>query len=129
MNKEIEELFVKKFVIKDKRERVLQELFSKKKRRQVIDRLYMKLDPKYEICCIDKPIENFVAEVNKVIKDFDKECYVFYCDDAEFMPFRTAFEKLLNDEGVIVIFYSDSIVVAKDELWNSAPSKSVFIHN
>ena len=125
MDKSIEEKFVKKFILKDKRERTIFELGSRKKRIQTILRLVNYADERYAILC-DSKIKD--ADLLKRITDFyniNSDCYVIaeHSDDGKKLPFKTAFENMCDGCGVYVIICNENLVVMKDEVVYGAPVK------
>ena len=125
MDKSIEEKFVKKFILKDKRERTIFELGSIKKRIQTILRLVNYADERYAILC-DSKIKD--ADLLKRITDFyniNSDCYVIaeHSYYGKKLPFKTAFENMCDCCGVYVIICNENLVVMKDEVVYGAPVK------
>lgn len=127
MNKSIEELFVKKFVVKDKRERVLYELSSAKKRGDRVYRLYNDLDRKYSVFSGQFSEKTLPEDVKKAIAKVTS-CYVIAdgVDDGKILPFETAFKNLEQSAGLYIIFCAPDIVIAKDEVIYGSPDQRVF---
>lgn len=114
MDRSIEEKFVKNFVIKDKRERILYELNSLKKRREGIRRIcFCVYDNKYIVFQDSKlSDEELFAEVKKFI-DVNKVCYVIAdsSDDGKFMPFKEAFANMCDFEMSYIIICNENVVL------------------
>lgn len=125
MNKEIEEKFVKTFVERDKRDRLLFELLSKKKRDIAIQRLYNSLDRKYKVIEDNKIKDKELLSVIKPYINMEAPCYVIAdsVDDGNILPFKTAFDKMINGGMAYAILYGDNIVIMKDEMYYGAPMK------
>lgn len=118
MDRSIEEKFVKNFVVKDKRERILYELNSLKKRREGIRRICLSgYDNKFIVFQDSKlSDEELFAEAKKFI-DVNKECYVIAdsSDDGKFMPFKEAFANMCEHEMSYVIICSENLVLFGEE--------------
>ena len=127
MDKEIEERFVSKFVVKDKRERAYFELCSNKKRDNIIHRLFNLLDEKYAILnesdIRDEELDRFIKRYNKILK----ECYVIEDGmlDGKTVTYDVAFDKLINTAGDIFLICGENMVIAKEEVCFGNPVKKV----
>lgn len=118
MDRLIEERFVKNFVVKEKRERILHELNSPKKRREGIRRIcFSACDSRYTVFQDSKlSDEELFAEVKKYI-DVKKECYVIAdsSDDGKFLPFKEAFDNMFEFEMSYIIICSENLALLGTE--------------
>ncbi len=117
MDKTIEEKFVKNFIVKDKRERTLHELLSKKKRANIMQRLYDLIDRKYAV--LEKSVisdEELLSEVKKYFNT-NNDCYVISdsSDDGQVMPFKQAFENMMRYEVAYAIICNDTTALIAEE--------------
>lgn len=127
MIRETEENFVKKFICKDKRDRVLFELCSGKKRGNVVQRIFYELDEKYSVISDNKTEdEEFFKAACKFINKNDN-CYVIAdCnDDGKILPIKTAFANMAQSAGVYYIICDNKVVLAKEEVCFGAPCKKL----
>lgn len=123
MNKEIEEIFVKNFIMKDKQERVLYELGSVKKRGHIIQQLISFLDSKYEVFCDKKVSDEIMLSAVQKYFDTNRLCYVIgdCVDDGKRLKFTDAFNRMMSDGGQYFILCDDGkTVVIKEEAYSSA---------
>ena len=129
MDKNIEELFVKKFIVKDKRERILYELSSEKKRKDRTYRIYGDLDKRYLVYTGQLSEKDFPDEVKKSVGR-KTDCYVIAdgVDDGTTLPFGKAFDNLVQSAGAYFIFCAPNVVIAKDEVDYGAPSQCILYH-
>ena len=127
MDKAIEEKFVKNFIMKEKRERILYELFSPEKREQVIHRLYQALDKKYKILEDDKIRDEELFSFVKRLYDVNKNCYVIAdsVDDGTLLPFKVAFEHMVADCADYAILCGENTVIMKEEFYSGSAFKIV----
>lgn len=126
MNTATEREMVDKFVIRDKRKRVIYELGSVKKRDNIIQRLIGLLDNRYVVLSkSDMTCEELEAFIRQNYK-IPEECYVIEdgAFDGNTLPFGTAFEKLRETDGCILLFCGD-MLIAKEEVVFGSPSKLV----
>lgn len=129
-NKEIEEKFVKNFIVKDKRERILFELNSTKKRELAIQRIYNLLDKRFAV------LEDSEASNEKLITTLKKyfntnsECYVISetADDGKVLPFRQAFENMIKYEVNYLIICNDNTVLMAEEYNTFGSPCKIILH-
>lgn len=129
MDKLFEESFVKNFIIKDKRERLLYELNNPKKRDNAIQRIPNLLEKKYEIPVNSKNSDEILIIANQYVKS-NTECYIIsdtVLDGAK-VPFKEAFEHMLNSYMVCVVISADTVLL-KDEYVIGPLSVSLFHKN
>ena len=130
MDKSTEENFVNNFVIKDKRERVLYELNSAKKRAEAKQRLFSLLDKKFAVLGIsDISADEIIAAVKKYCKT-NKECYVISetDDDGKFLPFETALKNMLSFEVNYFIICGNNTVIAAEEYNTYGSPNKLILH-
>ena len=132
MDNLIEEKFVKNFIIKDKRERILHELSSTKKRKLAVQRLYSLLDNKFAVMESSKIGEEEIISAIKKYFNVNKDCYVIADgnDDRETMPFKVALKNMLEYEMNYVIICDENTIIAGEE-YNTycSPSKMILHKN
>ncbi len=127
MIKETEENFVKKFIRKDKRDRVLFELYSVKKCGNAVQRIFYELDEKYSIISDNRTDDEvFFKAAYKFINKNDS-CYVIAdCnDDGKILPIKTACANMAQTAGVYYIICDNKVVLAKEEVCYGAPCKKL----
>lgn len=130
MDTSIEEKFVKTFIVKDKRERILYELSSAKKRSVALQRLYNSLDRNFAVLESQKlDEEELIAEIKKYTKAND--CYIIAESqhDGKRLPLKEAVEKVLYFGMACVIICDENTVVASEEYNISAPYKVILHKN
>lgn len=117
MEKEIEEKFVNTFIVKEKRNRILFELCSNKKRGEAIQKLIGALDDRYNVFRDSKVQEDEFLSVIKKYYDINKTCYVIADDsiDGKVLPFKTALNFMMESGGVYVLVCGDNLIIAKEE--------------
>ena len=128
MNTIIEEKFVNTFVIKDKRERILYELSSTKKRAVALQHLYNVLDKKLTVFESLNMSDNEVINEAKNFFEFNKECYIISetTDDGNMLPFEKALKNMLSYEVNYVIIYDEkTVMVAKEYDTYGMPPKRI----
>ena len=117
MNKSIEEKFVNTFIVKDKRERILFELNSAKKRVFALRRLFQLLDKRFTVL-EKRNIEGseLIAEIKKYAV-MDNNCYIISdsVDDGKMLPLEVAIKNMLEYEMTYVIICDENTVVASEE--------------
>ena len=131
MDRKIEQIFVKNFIVKDKRERTLFELSSDKKRDSIIHRIFGLLDDKYKVFCEYKiNYEEFLSIIKKYA-DVKKNCYVIAdsADDGQILRLDKAYNNMMFESGDYFIFYQDNIVIAKEEVIFGSPYKKILVKN
>lgn len=130
MDKNIEELFVKKFIVKGRKERIFFELSSEKKRRDRVYRLYNDLDGSCSIFSGQLSEETLPDKIKKSVAKM-KSCYVIAdgADDGAVLPFELAFKNLEQSAGLYIIFCAPDIVIAKDEVFYGAPEQCILYKN
>lgn len=132
MDNLIEEKFVKNFIIKDKRERILHELSTTKKRALAIQRLYGLLDVKYAVWENTEIGEEEIISVIKKYFNVDKKCYIIAdgSDDGKTISFKVALKNMLEYEINYVIICDENTIIAGEEFntYNS-PSKMILHKN
>ena len=121
-----EEKFVNNFIVKEKRQRLLYELCSPKKREQAIQKLSCATDDKFVVFCgatNRDELYNFVARLSDVRKD----CYVIADDDDDGrqLAFGVAFEHMCMHGGEYLILCGDNVVIIKQEYVSGAFSVTV----
>lgn len=130
MDKSIEEKFVNTFVIKEKRERILYELTSTKKRALATNRLYALLD-KHFIVYEGKEIDEraLIAEFKKYSK-MPQTCYNISesQDDGKFLPFEVAVKNMLKYEMTYVIICDEKTAIASEEYEICGTPAKVILH-
>lgn len=130
MNIDKETLFVKKFIAKNKQERLLFELSSTKKRNQAILRL--------SNYTIDTAVQYSGSDLNNdEIKqifarkfDINNDCYVISDDssiDGTIMSFKNAYTEACNGGSTYVLLCGNNVVFMKDEICFGAPAKQILI--
>ena len=124
MNNHIEQLLIKKFVIKDKQERYLNFLSKEKTRQKFTSELYHFRDFKWnlfrEIPGSESESHTIVTKV-KSIKNISS-CYVVSVNsefEGKVISLEEAVENLVGEEGTILIFGEAEIVYYEGE----APSR------
>lgn len=127
MDKVIEETFVKKFILKEKRERVLYELNSVKKRNQVIHNLMNFLDKRFAVLYESKITDEGMRSLLKQYYNINKECYVIADsnDDGKVIPFKKAFAHMTEGCVDYLIILGNSTVVMKEEVVFGTPAKII----
>lgn len=130
MEKEIEKLFVDKFIKKECRERRFYELSSKKKREEGIINLFDCVDNRYVIFNDVKSDYEGVLRIVASKFALKNECYIIAERDARdgtFMPAKQAIEEYYYDSGHAVLLFGEKLVFIKTEpLWSSAERKVLF---
>lgn len=118
MDKEIEEKFVNTFIVKEKRKRIIFELCSNKKRGNAIQKLLGGLDDRYNVFRDRKVQEDeFLSVINRYF-DINKTCYVIADDsrnDGTVLPFKTAYNYMMESGSVYVLVCGDNLIIAKEE--------------
>ena len=130
MDKQIEEKFVQTFVVKDKRERVLFELNSAKKRALATRRLYPLLDKRFAVFegqNIDE--SELLAEIKKYSK-INRTCYNISDsqDDGKVLPLEVAIKNMLEYEMTYVIICDENTVVASEEYEICGTPSKIILH-
>lgn len=126
MDKEIEEKFVKNFIVKDKRERLIHELSSVKKRESAIQRIYNLLDRKFAVLEDAKISEDELILVVKKYFNINKECYVIteIDDDGQTLSFKQAFENMIRYEvNYLIICDGNTVLMSEEYNTYGAPHK------
>ena len=123
MDKLIEENFVDKFIVKEKRERTLFELNSAKKRSQIIQRLFNLIDERYTVLSKSKITEEDILKIINQYADINKSSYIIAdcCDDGKKLPFKKAVVNMLNYGVCYIIICNDDTVIMRDEVCFGAP--------
>lgn len=125
INKDIEEKFVKKFIISEKQDRIIHELFSGKKRYNGIQKLMSYVNEQNIIFCTNKISEDeILIEISK-LADLKLPCYIIQDRsnyDGKILNFDEAFRIIMDDcvDGIIIC---GDIVFMKEEVHFGAPSK------
>lgn len=127
MNKTSEETFVKKFTEREKRDRLIYELFSKKKRENAIQNIFYALDERYCVLHDNKITDEKLLEAAKKYVGENQDCYVIADgeDDGKILPFKTAFQNLTRTAGMYYIICENKTVLAKEEVFDCAPCKKL----
>ena len=130
MDKSIEEKFVNTFVIKEKRERILYELNSTKKRALAIRRLYPLLDKRFVVFekrDIDE--SELFAEVKKY-SEINRVCYNISDskDDGKIIPFEVAVKNMLEYEMAYAILCDENTVVVSEEYEICGTPSKMILH-
>ena len=128
MNREIEEKFIKNFIVKDKRERLANELSSSKKRESALQKIFDLLDRKF-IVLEDASKEELLTVLSKYF-NINQNCYVISetDDDGKFLPFEKAFENMLKYEANYFIICTDNTVMACDEYNTFGSPRKILLH-
>jgi hypothetical protein len=120
MNNQIEQLLIKKFVIKDKQERYLNFLSKEKTRKKFTSELYHFRDFKWnlfrEIPSSESESNTIVTKV-KSIKNISS-CYVVSVNsefDGKVISLEEAVENVVGEEGTILIFGEAEIIYYEGE--------------
>ena len=120
---EAEELFVKKFIIKEKRNRVAYELSSKKKRHNALDSLICNIDRTKIVADLTKTdVSDALCLIDKKYS-LKEPCYILY--DGEQDGCRMQLEQALNHfyyyGGSVALLCGENLVFIKEEagLWSS----------
>lgn len=108
MNREREEIFVKTFIVADKRERYLTFLASEKKRRKFMARLYHVLETVPSRTAHIASRDNFAEKVGRTLrqKGAGKMCYVISPEeewDGQEMPLGEMLEEVLRLDSVAIL--------------------------
>ena len=114
MDRSIEEKFVKNFIVKDKRERILYELNSPKKRSEAIRHIcFSAYDDRYMVFEDSKISYDELLSVVKKYINMEKDCYVISDsgDDGKLLPFKVAFANMLESEMSYVIICGENIAL------------------
>ena len=130
MDKEIEKLFVDKFIKKECRERRFYELSSKKKREEGIINLFDCDDNRYVIFNDMKSDYEGVLSAVASKFNFKNECYIIAERDARdgtFMSAKQALEEYYYDSGYAALLFGEKLVFIKTEpLLSNAERKVLF---
>lgn len=127
MNKGIEEEFISKFVVKDKRERLLYELNKPDKRFAAVHyRILKYLDERKIVLSGDAISEDKLKEL---IKLYAKSKTFYVMSDGEFdgevLDVKKDFENCLYYLGTIIMIFNNDFAIYKDEQSFGAPLKIV----
>lgn len=111
-----EENFVKNFIKKDKRERLLYELSSPKKREQAIQKIAGSVNDK----CIVFSGPTTESRLNSMVAEIiGKNCQFYVIsdgeDDGNVLPFDKAFAHLCEWGGAYVLLCGTTVAVVKEE--------------
>ncbi|MDE6442264.1 MAG: hypothetical protein K2L12_05900 [Clostridia bacterium] len=130
MNREIEEKFINNFIVKDKRERIRFELSSAKKRETVIQRIYNLLDRKFAVLEDPKVSDEELKSVLKKYFNPNKECYIISesDDDGRVMPFKQAFENMIDFEVNYLIICDENTVLMSEEYTTFGSPNRIILH-
>ena len=130
MDNLIEEKFVKNFIIKDKRERILHELCSIKKRKSAIQRLFNLLDDKLTVWKSSEIGEEKIISAIKPYFNGKKNCYVMAdgSDDGKTMPFNVALKNMLEYEVNYFIICDENTIIAGEEFNTYQPPLKMILH-
>lgn len=109
MQNRIEELFINKFVVKDKRERYLGFLSKEKSRRKFTKELFHFKDLEWKLFreITGKENEREVIRIKIKGKKHISACYVISSDsdhDGKLYEVDSAIENIVGKEGIILIF-------------------------
>lgn len=128
MDKEIEEKFVKNFIIKDKRERISYELSSLKKRATAIQKIFSMIDEKFAIWKNANVSYDDIISIAKNYFNIRKNCYVISetSDDGKLMPFQQAVENMLRYEVNYAIICDENTVLVSEE-YNTFCSPNIML--
>jgi 5S rRNA maturation endonuclease (ribonuclease M5) len=124
MEKSIEEKFVKAFIERGKRDRVLFELNSKK-REQAVLRLSAYIDQRYIVFASNK-ITDEEIELQLLKKTKAKDSVYILSDDSydgQKLEFSKAFDNALHSCGTYIIVINENNVFMKDEVEIGSPKK------
>lgn len=120
MHYEIEQLFIKKFVIKNKQERFLNFLGNKKTRIKFTNELY---HFKYLVGSLIREIKGNESEAAAILSKIqDKKdivsCYVISVNskfDGKLLSINEAIENLVGEEGSILVFGDAEVIYYEGE--------------
>ena len=132
MDKSVEEKFVNAFIVKEKRERILHELNSAKKRALAAHHLYPLLDTRlvvFEGKNIDE--SELITELKKYCK-IPRTCYNISDsqDDGKMLPFEVAIKNLFEYEMTYVIICDEHTAIVSEEYeFCGTPSKMILYKN
>ena len=109
MNNQIEQLLIKKFVIKDKQERYLNFLSKEKTRKKFTSELYHFRDFKWNLF---REIPSSESESNTIVTKVKSIKNISSCDvvsvnsefDGKVISLEEAVENVVGEEGTILIF-------------------------
>ena len=130
MDKFIEENFVNTFVVKDKRERILYELGSAKKRGEALHRLFYLLDKKFAVLEKSDINEDEITAAVKIYYNINKDCYILSetDDDGKILPFKTALKNMLRYEVNYFIVCGNNTVLACEEYNTYGSPDKIILH-
>lgn len=116
MDKVKEQSFVKSFIAKEKRERILFELCSPKKREQAIQKISGSLNDKNVAFSGATNGEQLYSFVSRLAGKMC-QCYVISdgSDDGKTLSFDEAFSHLCDWGGVYVLLCGSTVAVVKEE--------------
>lgn len=130
MNNEYEINFVNKFIVKNKRERILYELSSNKKRKNVIGRFchdsLVYIDES-KIVYKGNTISNSELESLVINYTFDKMCYVIAWNsdiDGRFLEREYAINEVIGN-GMASIIVFENVIIIESEQEQGAATKYV----
>ncbi len=131
MDKIAEQKIVSKFIVREKRKRILYELFNPKKREQVIHSLINYLDERY-VVLNDLKIseEEFLKQANMYV-DRKTECYVIAdsCHDGKIMSLKTAIKNMFESCTDYLIFCNESVLLIKEEFVFKGTAKMILVNS
>lgn len=128
INKEIEEYFIKNFIIKEKRQRILFELSSKSKRPIAISKLIQCIDTKTIVFNEKKVDDEILLGAIKKTFDIRRECYIIGDrteHDGTFMRFVDAFRWAMEDSVACILICGEGTVFMKEETSFGSPAKMI----
>ena len=130
MNKEIEEKFVNNFLVKDKRERIIHELGSAKKRESALQRIYSLLDRKYAVLESNNVSDEELISVLKKYFNTNHECYIISetDDDCKVIPFQQALENMNRYEVNYLIICNDNTALMSEEYTTYGSPYKIILH-
>ena len=130
MNKEIEEQFVKNFIVKDKCERMIYELASAKKRESALQRMYSLLDRKFAVLENNNISDEELVSVLKKYFNTNNECYIISetDDDGKVIPFKQALENMNRYEVNYLIICNDNTALMSEEYTTYGAPYKIILH-
>lgn len=123
-----EKIFVKKFILPHKQDRVLFELSSKKKRQQCIVRLDEYINEKYLIFQDRKFTEEGIS--TKIFQLYQgSNCYIIGDSimDGKILSFKEALNNTLEDCGLNCLLCDTDVVLIKSEATVYDPYVSILV--
>lgn len=117
MDKVIEENFVKRFIVRSKRDRVLYELHSPNKRSHIIQKISEFMNDNFIVFCEKKvSTEKLLSEIKRYT-EINNMCYVIgdCSDDGHNLRFIDAFNNMMDSGREYIIICENNTVIIKEE--------------